>query len=66
MAYFRSANPDTILGPIVKGKSVEKYVSNGIKLQPGMRVAELSRLIKRGIYGAGTDGKPKGNERVAA
>jgi hypothetical protein len=68
MAYFGSADPDTILEPIVKGKSVEKHVWNRIELQPGMRIAELSRLIIRGIYGAGTglDGKPEGKERVAA
>jgi isopenicillin N synthase-like dioxygenase len=57
MAYFGSANPDTVLEPIVEGRTVEKYVTNGIELEPGITVGELSKMIMRGIYGPAVDKK---------
>ena len=55
MAYFGAANPDTVLEPIVKGRTMEKYVTNGIELEPGITVGELSKMIMRGIYGPAVD-----------
>jgi isopenicillin N synthase-like dioxygenase len=54
MAYFGAANPDTVLQPLVQGgkKKMEKYYSNGVEVEPGITVGELSRIIMRDIYGA--------------
>lgn len=55
MAYFGKASPDTVLQPIVGvggGGTLEKYVSNGLVLEPGVTVGELSKMIMRDIYGA--------------
>jgi isopenicillin N synthase-like dioxygenase len=52
MAYFGKANPSTVLAPIVEGKEVERYVTNGIVLRSGMTVGELDRRIMDEIYGA--------------
>jgi len=54
MAYFGAANPETILEPIVPGRTMTKYYSNGLELKPGVTVGELSRMIMTGIYGAST------------
>ncbi|KAI1618208.1 hypothetical protein EDD37DRAFT_647019 [Exophiala viscosa] len=50
MAYFGQASPETVLQPITGGV-VEKYVSNGLVLTPGVTVGELSKMIMSGIYG---------------
>ncbi|KIW28389.1 uncharacterized protein PV07_08057 [Cladophialophora immunda] len=52
MAYFGSANPETVLQPIVPGRQVEKYYSNGLELEPGVTVGELRHKIMSNIYGA--------------
>ena len=57
MAYFCAANPETVLEPLVgnggeKGEA-ERYETNGIVLEPGITVGELSRRIMEGIYGKG-------------
>lgn len=52
MAYFGAANPETVLTPLVKGQEIlEKYVTNGLELEPGITVGELSRMIMTRIYG---------------
>ena len=45
-----TANPGTRLEPLT-GAGMEKYVTNGIELDPGITVGELSRRIMEGIYG---------------
>jgi len=52
MAYFGAANPDTVLQPILPGRTMAKYYSNGLELEPGITVGELNRMIMRNIYGA--------------
>lgn len=52
MAYFGTANPDTVLQPIVSGKQLDKCYSNRLELKPGATVGELSKMIMRNIYGA--------------
>ena len=57
MAYFGAANPETILQPIVPGRTLTKYYSNGLELKPGVTVGELQRMIMESIYGSAP--KPK-------
>jgi isopenicillin N synthase-like dioxygenase len=52
IAYFCAANPETRLEPL-KEEVMEKYVTNGIELNPGITVGELNRRIMEGIYGGG-------------
>ncbi|KAN0096700.1 hypothetical protein V8E51_015505 [Hyaloscypha variabilis] len=52
MAYFRMANPETILQPLFHGTIIEKYSTNGMEIEPGIRAGELNRRIMANIYGA--------------
>ncbi|KAE9369991.1 Clavaminate synthase-like protein [Stipitochalara longipes BDJ] len=52
IAYFGMANPETILQPLVHGTIMKQYNTNGIDIEPGITVGELSRRIMRNIYGA--------------
>ena len=54
MAYFGTANPETVLEPIVaKGETMvpRKFGYNGVELVSGMTVGEYGDLIMRNIYG---------------
>lgn len=53
MAYFCAANPETVLEPLSGAEEVEGYETNGIVLERGITVGELSRRIMEGIYGSG-------------
>ena len=51
MAYFCAANPETVLEPLVGGKEVDGYETNGIILEGGITVGELGRRIMEGFMG---------------
>ncbi|RDW62030.1 clavaminate synthase-like protein [Coleophoma cylindrospora] len=59
MAYFGKANPDTVLQPVLPGKAMEKYMTNGLEVQPGITVGELSEMIMTSIYGSSVSTKPQ-------
>ena len=66
MAYFCAANPETVLEPLVGGKAVEVYKTNGMIIEKGITVGELGRRIMEGIYGSGIEednGRKLENER---
>jgi hypothetical protein len=44
MAYFRIANPETILQPLFHRTIIEKYSTNGMEIEPGIRAGELNRF----------------------
>ncbi|KAG0650871.1 non sense mediated decay [Hyphodiscus hymeniophilus] len=52
MAYFGSAHPDTVLQPIMAGKTMGKYHSNGFDIEPGITVGQLNAMIMKSIYKA--------------
>jgi hypothetical protein len=52
MAYFGTANPETVLQPLLAGQKMSKYATNGFELEPGITVGELNRMVMRNIYGA--------------
>jgi len=52
IAYFGSANPATVLKPIVSDStSIEKFRFNGEEVRDGITVGELQTMIMRNIYG---------------
>ena len=51
MAYFGMANPETVLQPLVEGRKMGKYCTNGLEIEPGITVGELNGMIMRNIYG---------------
>jgi isopenicillin N synthase-like dioxygenase len=51
MAYFGAANPDTVLQPLLSGVTMGEYLSNGLRIEPGITVGELNRQIMTSIYG---------------
>lgn len=56
MAYFGSADPATVLRPLVNDGSAETlkgYNANGIEVSPGITVGEYQKKIMEKIYGAG-------------
>lgn len=52
MAYFGTANPETVLQPLLEDQRMSKYATNGLELEPGVTVGELNRMVMRNIYGA--------------
>jgi len=59
MAYFGTANPDTILAPILDGRKMERYESNGLEIEPGITVGQLGDMIMKRIYGASVVKNPQ-------
>lgn len=55
MAYFGSANPETVLEPLAGGSQerLKGYNANGIVINPGITVGEYQRKIMEKIYGNG-------------
>jgi isopenicillin N synthase-like dioxygenase len=51
MAYFGMANPETVLQPLLDGRKMGKYCTNGMEIRPGITVGELNRMIMQNIYG---------------
>lgn len=54
MAYFGAANSDTVLQPLLQGRVMEKYYTNGFEVEPGITVGELNAMIMKQIYGPTT------------
>ena len=51
MAYFCTANPETMLEPLCEDEA-GTYETNGIAIEKGLTVGELGTRIMEGIYGS--------------